>query len=353
MRRLTTAGLMLVVVLAAGRSPAWVQQEPAPQVESAPPIAPAPPAESVLLRLKFKPNETMRYRIYAEAEGQMRTDLLMPAAGAGMPGEIPIHMVVQGEGVAKVLGVDAAGGARLRMRADNLSLKMELMGQRMEMSVKGGKCEFKHNDQQVEGGKLPPMLGKMRIPLLQDPIEIKLGPRGEVLDLAIPGISDLAAMVPGMSMRDMMKDQMLLPEEPLTVGQLLEESRSEPLPGTQALATTSVKMMLKSIETWSGGRKIANLRVESVTSAHDVDLGAAARATGAAGGAPPVSGTMSMDQQLAGNMQFDATRGMMMRFDFQLSQQMSMSSSFDVPNQGPQTMNRDLQLSINGAVAKV
>jgi hypothetical protein len=352
MRRLTTAGLMLVVVLAAGRSPAWVQQEPAPQVESAPPIAPAAPAESVLLRLKFKPNETMRYRIYAEVEGQMRMDLPMPAAGAGMPGEMPIHMVVQGEGVAKVLGVDAAGGARLRVRADNLSLKMELMGQRMEMSVKGGKYEFKQNDQQVEGGKLPPILGKMRIPFLQDPIEIKLGPRGEVLDLAIPGIGDLAAMVPGMSMREAMKNQWLLPEEPLTVGQLLEESRSQAVPGTQALATTAVKMMLKSVETWSGGRQIANLRVESVVSAHDVDLGAAARATGAASGAPPMSGTMSMDQQLAGNMQFDATRGMMMRFDFQLSQQMSMSSSFDVPNQGPQTMNMGMQLSINGAVAK-
>jgi hypothetical protein len=269
-----------------------------------------------------------------------------------MPGEMPIHMVVQGEGVAKVLGVDAAGGARLRVRADNLSLKMELMGQRMEMSVKGGKYEFKQNDQQVEGGKLPPILCKMRIPFLQDPIEIKLGPRGEVLDLAIPGIGDLAAMVPGMSMREAMKNQWLLPEEPLTVGQLLEESRSQAVPGTQALATTAVKMMLKSVETWSGGRQIANLRVESVVSAHDMDLGAAARATGAAGGAPPVSGTMSMDQQLAGNMQFDATRGMMMRFDFQLSQQMSMSSSFDMPNQGPQTMNMGMQLSINGAVAK-
>jgi hypothetical protein len=358
MQRLTALVVVLAVLLTAGVSAygqeeSAPQEQPVPQAQPAPQEQPTPPAESVLLRLKFKSGETMRYRIYAEMDGVARMDMPMPGGAPEMPGQMPLHAVAQGEGVAKVLGVDATGAARLRVRAENLSFKMDLMGHKLEMSVKGGSYTVKVDGEKAEGGKIPMMPGNMKIPFIQEPLEIKIGPRGEVLDLVIPGMGDLSSLMPGMSMKEMMKSQLLLPAEPLTVGQTWSESKSETLPGMNTPVTTDIKMALTSVETWDGDRKIANIRVESVTAMKDFDLGAAMQAAGtAAQGAPPMSGTMSMDQQLAGNMQFDATQGILVRFDFQANQQMSMHSTVTVPQQGAQSMGMDMQFTLKGAVAK-
>ena len=358
MQRLTALVVVLAVLLTAGVSAygqeeSAPQEQPVPQAQPAPQEQPTPPAESVLLRLKFKSGETMRYRIYAEMDGVARMDMPMPGGAPEMPGQMPLHAVAQGEGVAKVLGVDATGAARLRVRAENLSFKMDLMGHKLEMSVKGGSYTVKVDGEKAEGGKIPMMPGNMKIPFIQEPLEIKIGPRGEVLDLVIPGMGDLSSLMPGMSMKEMMKSQLLLPAEPLTVGQTWSESKSETLPGMNTPVTTDIKMALTSVETWDGDRKIANIRVESVTAMKDFDLGASMQAAGtAAQGAPPMSGTMSMDQQLAGNMQFDATQGILVRFDFQANQQMSMHSTVTVPQQGAQSMSMDMQFTLKGAVAK-
>ena len=358
MQRLTALVVVLAVLLTAGVSAygqeeSAPQEQPVPQAQPVPQEQPTPPAESVLLRLKFKSGETMRYRIYAEMDGVARMDMPMPGGAPEMPGQMPLHAVAQGEGVAKVLGVDATGAARLRVRAENLSFKMDLMGHKLEMSVKGGSYTVKVDGEKAEGGKIPMMPGNMKIPFIQEPLEIKIGPRGEVLDLVIPGMGDLSSLMPGMSMKEMMKSQLLLPAEPLTVGQTWSESKSETLPGMNTPVTTDIKLTLNSVETWGGDRKIANIRVESVTAMKDFDLGAAMQAAGtAAQGAPPMSGTMSMDQQLAGNMQFDATQGILVRFDFQANQQMSMHSTVTVPQQGAQSMGMDMQFTLKGAVAK-
>ncbi len=311
--------------------------------------------ESALLRFKFTPGDTMRYRIYAEVGGTASMDMPIPMpplpSGEAMPRQVPIQMLVQGEGVGKVLRVSPEGAARLQVRADNLALKMQVMGQTIEASLKGGKYEVKQNGQKVEAGKLPMLAQKTQIPLVQAPIEIKVGSRGELMDLAAPGFGSLATLLPGMSMKDLIKGQFLLPEQPLTVGQPWEETRTEPMPGTSQTVTSNTKLTLNGIQSWADGRKIANIRVESVTSGHDLDLGAAAAAHAPAG-APPLSGTMSMDAQSAGTMLFDLTRGMMVRYDFQVNLQMSMRSTMSTPQQGQLPMNMDMQITVKGAIAK-
>jgi hypothetical protein len=370
-RRVTAVMLAFTLVAAlAVAFAAFAQEQPAPEqpAPQQPPQAqpaPAPPTpeqpvpeQSALLRLKFAPNETMRYRIHADAEGTMRMN--MPMSGQGgqssmMPGELPVHMVIQGEGVAKVLRVDASGAARLRVSADNLKMIIDIMGQNMAFSVTGGKYSVTQNGKRVEGGKIPMIPGGGKIPVLQEPIELKIGPRGELLDLAIPGFTEMMKMMPGMSLKDMMKGQVLLPEQPLLLGQPWSESKNETLPGTNAPITYEMKMALNGIETWAGGRKIANIRVESVTTGHNIDMGQAMQqgAKGMPQGMPPMSGTMSIDQQLGGTMQFDTTRGMLIRFDFQLNQQMSMNGAVPTPQQGSQNMDMDMQFTIKGALAKI
>jgi len=316
------------------------QEQPAPEEQAA-------QAESVLLRLKFTPGETMRYRIFADAEGVMSADIPMPPEAQGMmPGQMPLRMVFQGEGLAKVLGVDEAGAARLRVIADNLSATMELFGQKMTMSVKGGKFSV------TEGGKLPMLPGGAKIPFLQEPIEVKVGPRGEVLDFVIPGM-DLAAMMPGMSMKDMLQEQILLPEDPLTVGQLWNDSRTITFPGSTTPMTYDTKMVVNRIENWAGDRKVANIRVEAMTSGHDIDFSQMVPPQAQQQGGPPVSGTMNIDQQLAGTMLFDATRGIVIRFDFQMNQQMNMASTVSSPDGARQSMSMTMNFTIKGAVAKI
>lgn len=308
--------------------------------------------ESVLLRFKFQPGDVMRYRLFADATGLVRMDLPMPPEAGAMPGQIPVQMKLQGEAVAKVLRVDDAGAARLRVTADSLSMDMDLMGQQFAIGIKDGKYTVTQNGEPVEWGKIPMVPGEMKIPLLQEPIEIKIGPRGEVLDLVIPGLTEMMAMMPGLSLEDMMKEQLLLPEEPLAVGQIWSDTKTENIPGMNVPVSYTVKMALNGVETWSGDRRIANIRVESVTGLQNLDLSQAMPESGMQG-MPDMAGTMSMDQQLAGNMQFDATRGYMIRFDFQLNQQMSMQSTMNMPDQGSMSMGMDLQLTIKGAVAKV
>jgi hypothetical protein len=362
-RRFAVIALVFVVALAAGFA-SFAQEQPAPeqppQAQPAPeqPPQPQPPApeaapeQSALLRLKFAPGETMRYRIHADVQGTMRMNMPMSGQGSMMPGELPIQVVIQGEGVAKVLRVDAAGAARLRASADNLKMNVGVMGQNLVFSIKGGKYSVTQNGKRVEGGKIPMVPGGGKIPGLQEPIEIKVGPRGEVLDLSIPGFTEMMKMMPGMSIKDMMKGQILLPEQPLVMGQTWSQSQTETLPGTNTPISYEMKMALNGIETWAGGRKIANVRVESVTAGHNLDMGQAMKQSMPQGG-PPVAGTMNIDEQLGGTMLFDTTRGKLIRFDFQLDAQMSMNGAMSTPQQGNQNMDMDMRFTVKGALAKI
>jgi hypothetical protein len=148
-----------------------------------------------------------------------------------------------------------------------------------------------------------------------------------------------------------MKGQILLPEQPLIVGQPWGQTQTETLPGTSTPISYEMKMALNGIETWAGGRKIANIRVEAVVAGHNVDMGQAMK-QGMPQGAPPMSGTMSIDEQLGGAMLFDTTRGVLIRFDFQLNVQMSMNGAVSAPQQGNQNMDMDMQFTIKGALAK-
>jgi len=378
-RRVTViAVLMMLVALLVVTLAAFAQPEPAPPpaaqtqpvpaqppTETAPPAAaPAPPApaaptppaqaESILLRLKFSPGEIMRYRIFADAQGVVRMNMPMPAQSPPMPPELPVRVVIQGVGTAKVLRVDSANAARLRVGGDNLTMTMQVMGQSFTMTLKGGKYTVTQNGKPVEGGKMPMMPKGMKIPFIQEPIELKIGPRGEVLDIAIPSMGALAAMMPGVTMKEMLKDQILLPEQPLVVGQTWSADRTQNLPGTTAPVTYGLRMALEKVETWEGKRKVGALRIESVTTARDIDLSKFAGPQMSQGQPmPPVTGTMNMQQQVGGNMLFDATRGVMMRFDFQASQEMSMQSSVTLPQKGTQNMSMNMQFTVKGAVAKI
>jgi hypothetical protein len=370
-RRVSALMLALTLVVALlAIYPVWAQEQPAPEQaapqeaapeqptqaqpapEEATPAQPAP-EQSVLLRLKFTPGEVMKYRIYADVQGTARMDMPMPQTG-GVSGEMPLRIVVQGEGIAKVLRVDQAGAGRLRVSGDNLSMSMEMFGQKMQMVVKNGKYSVTQNGKQVEGGKVPMMPQGQKIPFLQEPIEVKIGPRGEVMDIVMPGFTEMMAMMPGVSMKDMMKSQILLPEQPLVAGQTWSDTRSETLPGTSSPVTYDIKMALNGIDT-SGGRQIANIRVESLTTARDIDFSqaAAAAAANAPQGMPPMAGAVSVDQQVAGNMLFDAAHGKIVRFDFQASQQMSMHSTMQTPDAGQQSFGMAMQFTVKGALAKI
>jgi len=302
--------------------------------------------ESVFLKLRFSANERIRYRIHAEVKGTQHMEVWVPGLQGAAPSDVPVHILINGEGSAKVLRVDPSGQAQLRVQADRLSVKSQF-GQTMntEMLADHGKYTYKVNGRTVDPNRS--LLGKKaKIPFVQESVEIKLGPRGPVLELAMPEILNIAVLTANYSTKE--GDPIKLPKEALTVGETAEDSSSEVLPGSVAPTDYDIKMTLDAVKDGAKGDKIASVTVNG-TSSHEADLANEAKSRGITAA---ISGTRRFEQQLGGNMQFDVTRGVMLRFDFRADQRMDLEQTIATPN-GSQSLRIDFQCTINGAVAKI
>lgn len=311
--------------------------------------------EQVTFRLKFSPNQVTRYRVFADVNGAMTMAGVPMPQGQGQGNSIPLQANVTAEATTKVLGIDSAGAARLSVKLDSANIAMNMMGQQMKMTLANGKMSMT-----APGGGAPQaiplaqMFQGQNVPLLQTPITVKLDPRGKLLDFQIPGIPLSQMMPPGMDMSTLLKqNQVQFPEGPVTVGQSWTDHQAVPFGSAQSVSDTSYT--LSGIET-KNGKSIARITVQATSNLQNASLADLMKASGQQlpAGTPPMQGSLSMQQQMAGVMLYNVTDGHLSRFDFQANQSMVNTMTMTVPGQ-QQAVNMDMNMSftVKGAVAAI
>jgi len=371
MRKLTVALLFTLLC------PAALAQPPAPVTEqpSAPAVQPSPPTtvpqpEKVLLQLKLAPGQVLRYRGYAEMNGTMN----MAMTGAPQQGQQPMNMQMMfgGKGnaaaTAKVVKKDAYGGARLSVRLDNLGAAVDAMGQKIQMSFQKGKFSMSVNGQPMSKEKMPNMAGKQAIPFLQKPIEVKIGKRGQLMDIVVPGMekewkqmmAQVKQMYGGMDPMTLMRQtQILLPDHPIAVGEGWNQHVEVPLAGGPPVVV-DMNFTLDNLETVNG-KQIATLGVTGRQTMTNMDLGAMMKQGMAQSGGtmpqmPPIAGRMNGEFGISGKAKFNVTAGTLDRYDFRADINFRTEGGMPMgpPGQKQQQMSMTMDMTgqINGALAR-
>jgi hypothetical protein len=266
------------------------------------------------------------------------------------------------EATAKVLRQDQWGNTRLKVGLDSVRLSGEMMGHKMQMTIQGGKLDVIADGQKVAMDKIPMLPGGQAIPLLEKPIEVKFGTRGQLMDMVIPGfekeMAQMKQLYGGLDPMTMWKQtQILLPENPVAVGDTWNDHQEQPMPGGGTAAITDTTFNLTDIKEVNG-QKIAEIAVSSTSTVPNLDMGAMMR-QGMPGGAPPpvqgMGGNMAMETRLAGKVMFNVSVGLMDRFDFRLDYDGRMNTTMPNPQQqgASISMAMSMQGQFTGAVARL
>jgi len=290
----------------------------------------------VALRLKFAPNETARYRFYAEITGTA-----VNQAGPGQPMTVPIEAVLTVEATAKVLGLDPAGIARLALKLEKGTLLMSVLGQPVKITLANGQLK-------VSGGTAQDQVAQMlegQAEALSQPIVIRIDPRGKILEVQLPSSGGLLnSVMGGMDPNTLLQQgQSQLPEHPVAVGETWKEHQAVPLGGSEAVSDGSYT--LAGLET-RNGKTLARITFSATTALDGANLSQMNPGQDQA-----VQGTMSMQTRMAGAMLFDVTAGRLARLDFSLTQGMTSNMTVAQPGQQPVTMTGNTTLTMKGALA--
>ena len=290
----------------------------------------------VALRLKFAPNETARYRFYAEMSGTT-----VNQTGPGQPMTVPIEAVMTMEATAKVLGVDPAGIARLSLKLEKGTMTVNVMGQPVKVTLADG--QLKVSASAMDSSQVAQML-EGQIGALSQPIVIRIDPRGKVMEVQVPSSGTLSSVLGGMDVNTLLQQgQSQLPEQPVAVGETWKEHQAVPLGGSEAVSDGSYT--LAGLET-RNGKTLARITFTGSSALDGANL-----AQMSPGQDQTVQGTMSMQQRMAGAMLFDLTAGRLARVDFALTQRMTNSMTVSQPGQQPVSMTGNTTLTVKGALA--
>lgn len=355
----------------AGTQPSAPAQQPGPPAQQAAPPTEAPQPEKVLLELKFAAGQVLRYRGFADMAGAVNVAMTGAPQQPQQPQQ-PFNMQVpvSAKGVvamtARVIKQDAYGGTRLRVSMDSASVNVDVMGHKIQMALNNGKLTTLADGQKTTPQKLPNLPGGQAIPFVQKPMEVKIGKRGQIMDIVVPGfekewkqmMEQVKKMSGGMDpMTIMRQGQILLPDHPIGVGEGWNHHLEVPLAGGAPMVM-DMNFTLDSLETVNG-KQIATLGVTGRETMTNIDLGTMMKQGMAQGGAqmpqiPPISGRMNGEFGISGKARFDVTAGTVDRYDFRVDINFSMNGTMPSPSgQQPMTMTMNMAGQMNGALARL
>jgi hypothetical protein len=169
-------------------------------------LAPAPARADKELRWKFKPGETLHYRMIQEMSMNMRMGEGKPPMATTMNQTVDMSW--------KAESVDDQGVISMDQTIDRMQMKMQ--------SAQGVLLDYDSSS-----GKQPEGMGKMLVPMLdamlKKPFRIKFTPRGEIKDMKLPQgmLESMNKMAGGLFSEDTIKqfsEMAVFPEGPLTPG---------------------------------------------------------------------------------------------------------------------------------------
>ena len=173
--------------------------------------------EGVVLAFKFTPGEVQEYDISFSGSGGLRAPDGEMAA-MGMQGSCRVKITV-GE-------VLPDGSARLGLLLQRAEVRMTIGDQRARFAFANGQVRWYANGRE----QAPPGEDISQMPMLGVPLGFVASPRGQILDVIIPNVQNLAGMqqmVPGLGAPQLKNlGEPLFPDKPVQVGETWRSSVS-------------------------------------------------------------------------------------------------------------------------------
>jgi hypothetical protein len=166
--------------------------------------------EGVTLALKFTPGETQEYDVSFSGSGGLRApDGQMSAMGVRGTCGLTV----------KVLEVRPDGSARLELQIPRIEAQATVGDQQARFSFANGQMRWYSNGKE----QAPPEAAQLsQAPMLGVPLEVVASPRGQILDVVLPNLQNLAGMqqmVPGLGTPNLSNlGKPIFPEGPVAVG---------------------------------------------------------------------------------------------------------------------------------------
>ncbi len=283
--------------------------------------------EEVDLALKFTPGEVMDYDITVSGSGGVRAP---DGEVAAMGLQASLRLQVS---VAQVL---PDGNARLQLVIPNADVSVTMGAERARLTYSNGRVRWYANGQE----KPPPDADLAQVPVLGVPLEFLASPRGQILDVVLPAMPDLAEMaqVPPGLRAPQLKDlgEPMFPERPVKVGETWRRSvQMSPLGPAMPLTVTSSRTLDSYTE--QGGIGLA--KISGYTEAR---LRASPMTVGPAESGVTVS-VPEMRETITSTEFFNPTEGRLVRAHYAMS--FVASISFAGAEQGPQEAGVEARLN--------
>ncbi len=283
--------------------------------------------EQVDLAFQFTPGEVMDYDLTMSGSGELRAPDGELAA-MGLQGSLRLKVTV-----AEVL---PDGNARLQVLVPNADLRLTIGSQSARLVYANGRVRWYADGRE----QAPPEADINQVPLLGVPLELVVSPRGQMLDVVLPDIADLAGMekmAPGLG-APQLKDlgDPLFPDHPVAVGETWRRSiQVTPFGPTMPLTVTSSRTLDSYTE--QGGIGLA--RISGYT---DARLRASAMPVGPADSGMALS-VPEMRERITSTEFFNPTAGRLVRAHYALSFVTNMS--FSGGNEGQQEVGVEARLN--------
>jgi hypothetical protein len=317
-----------------------------------------PDAAGIRLAYRFQPGAVYRY--HCSVTGTMTLGLGPggPAAGPA-PGGMPMNLTMECDLVRTVKSVAADGSAVVEQRLDNAVMTNRMMGMEMVWKAQNGKTTMTMNGQPVA----MPATGMGADPLASQVLELRLASTGQVLELktksnqAAPPLAGGVDMAPGAGMpmgglggagmagfAMAALGGLILPAEPVTVGQHWSESTT-PAPPAPPGAPGGAPVPLMPIQREStlkelrreGTRQIVVIESKMTMTTPGAEV--APPGQGSKSGPGPVR-TEPSTQTNSGTYSFDVTGGVLQKSEqtTRMSMRMALPGAPDAAPKPGSTM---------------
>lgn len=205
--------------------------------------------EGIVLAFKFTPGDVQNYAMTFSGSGGLRApDGEMGAVG--MRGSCHVKMTV-GE-------VLPDGSARVGLLLESAEAQMTIGDQSGRFTFANGQVRWYANGRE----QAPPEADISQVPMLGVPLEVIASPRGQILDVVLPKMQELAGiqqMIPGMGSPQLKNlGEAMFPETPVKVGETWRRSvMVMPLgPTVPVTVTTS-----RTLDSYSGAEAMGLAKI--------------------------------------------------------------------------------------------
>lgn len=294
--------------------------------------------ETVSLLYTFEPGQELSYQLEMTGSGVTRT---APASAEEPAQVIPMEMRMTMVLTQRVVQMYDDGSALVEMTSDGMTMQM-----RIEAGDQPKEVEMHFADDKVtivtpEGTQEMPV-GEAGVgvgPPFTAPMRMRMTPRGEVLWFEAPGMEQVAQMMGGADISQMIRaGETPFPDRPIAPGESWEYTMDFPLPGSEKEVEMQMAAELAHLEQVDGSR-IATIAVDG-----SLDMGGV---TFEVPNQPGVEITFdALTEEIVGEFDFDADRGYMTRAAYDIDLAMEM----DVPRTGqspsPGTMSMTMQMNM-------